>query len=77
MKSCYLDMSGLAKASPGGQVLVSKADFSFLFSRNYILSIFISKSIIFSKMRLLLKAGCRVTQKYTFGFENLLFEVIS
>ena len=34
-KTLTLVMSGPAKASPGGQVLVSKAGFPFFFLRNY------------------------------------------
>ena len=37
-----LDMSGPANASPGGQVLVSKAGFCF-FLRNYSFPLFINK----------------------------------
>ena len=42
-KSLNLDMSGPAKASPGGQVHVSKMGFSFVFLQKLHLSIFISK----------------------------------
>ena len=46
-KSRDLDMSGPAKTSPGGQVLVSKAGFCFYFFRNYTFPFFISKFIMF------------------------------
>ena len=42
-----LDMSGPAKTSPGGQVLVSKAGFCFIFFRNYTFPFVISKCISF------------------------------
>ena len=46
-KSRDLDMSGPAKTSPGGQVLVSKAGFCFYFFRNYTFPFFINKFIMF------------------------------
>ena len=45
-KSRKSDMSGPAKASPGGQVLVSKAGFPFFSFRNYTFPICISTFII-------------------------------
>ena len=42
-KSRDLDMSGPAKTSPGGQVLVSKAGFCFYFFRNYTFTSFINQ----------------------------------
>ena len=47
MKSRVLDMSGPAKASPGGQVLTANQRKYFYFSRNYTFPFFISRFIIF------------------------------
>ena len=47
-------MSGPAKTSPGGQVLVSKAGFCFYFFQKLHLSIFINKFISFIKPSVLL-----------------------
>ena len=79
-KSRDLDMSGPAKTSPGGQVLVSKAGFCFYFFRNYTCSFFISKFIMFfwksyvllSKFLMLYKIICFTKQIYHF-LQNRLF----
>ena len=59
------DMSGPAKASPGGQILVSKASFLFFFFRNYTFSIFcwqihhfVKPCVLINKFIILYKIIC-------------------
>ena len=67
-KSRDLDMSGPAKASPGGQVLVSKADFYLFFLKiTPCFYHFSMKShVLLNKLRLFKKSICCIQQIYDF-----------